>query len=334
VWSTEHPTPILGTFEPALAEAIPRPVVVVTLQHHQKSFAVERKDGSLLPAFIAVRDGGSDHLASVRTGHEWVVRARLADARFFLEEDRRMNLRTWNAALERVAYVAGLGTVADHVRRLATLGAWLAEAIGADPAERRVLARAAELSKADLVTAMVREFPELQGTMGGIYAREAGEPEAVAVAIEEHYLPKGAGDAPPSTRPGALVAIADRAVLLAGAMLMDFEPTGSQDPYGLRRAASGIVATLVAHGLHVSLRTMFETAASAYDRSEAVRAKAAAASVISLATVTGAATTPVAAEATMKPPSTLAHRRFAASGSRTPTSSAQPARTANSTAGR
>lgn len=264
VWSTEHPTPLLGTIDPALASAIPRPVLIVTLQHHQKSFAVEGHDGTLLPAFIAVRDGGTDHLASVRTGHEWVVRARLADARFFLEEDRRSTFATWNQILARVAYVASLGTVADHVRRLTTVAAWLAEAVGADARARETLARAAELCKADLVTAMVREFPELQGTMGGIYAREAGESDDVARAIEEHYLPRGAGDTPPSSLPGALLAIADRALLLTGTARTGLEPTGSEDPYGLRRAASGIVAVLLAHELHISLKGMFEAAAATY----------------------------------------------------------------------
>ncbi len=264
VWSTEHPTPLRGAIDPALASDIPRPVLIVTLQHHQKSFAVEGHNRTLLPAFIAVRDGGEDHLTSVRTGHEWVVRARLADGHFFLEEDRRSNFAIWNQALARVAYVAGLGTVADHVRRLTMAAAWLAEAVGADTGDRQTLARAAELCKADLVTAMVREFPELQGTMGGIYAREAGESNEVARAIEEHYLPRGAGDKPPLSLPGALLAIADRALLLAGATRTGLEPTGSEDPYGLRRAASGIVGVLLAHEFHLSLAEMFETAVNIY----------------------------------------------------------------------
>ncbi|MGQ0548102.1 MAG: glycine--tRNA ligase subunit beta [Armatimonadota bacterium] len=283
VWSTEHPTPLLGTIDPALASAIPRPVLIVTLQHHQKSFAVEGHDGTLLPAFIAVRDGGTDHLKSVRTGHEWVVRARLADARFFLEadleEDRRTGFASRNEALTRVGYVAGLGTVADHVRRLTTTAAWLAQATGASAEEQQTLVRAAELCKADLVTAMVREFPELQGTMGGIYARMSGAPDAVARAIEEHYMPRSAGEAAAPTRPGAFLAIADRAVLLTGALLEGFEPTGSQDPFGLRRAASGIVATLLAHTMHVSLRALFGTAASTYDRPADARERAVTASV-------------------------------------------------------
>ena len=270
VWSTEHPTPLLGTIDPTLASAIPRPVLIVTLQHHQKSFAVERPDGTLLPAFIAVRDGGADHLASVRTGHEWVVRARLADARFFLEEDleedRRAGFASRNAALTRVGHVAGLGTLADHVRRVTATAAWVAKATGARAEDRETVVRAAELCKADLVTAMVREFPELQGTMGGIYARKSGNPDAVGRAIEEHYMPRGAGDAVAPSLPGAILAIADRAVLITGALLEGVETTGSGDPFGLRRAATGIIATLLAHTMHVPLRVLFGVAASTYER--------------------------------------------------------------------
>lgn len=282
VWSTEHPTPLLGTIDPALASAIPRPVLIVTLQHHQKSFAVERSDGTPLPAFIAVRDGGADHLASVRTGHEWVVRARLADARFFLEEDleedRRAGFASRTAALTRVGYVAGLGTLADHVRRLTTTAAWLAEATAASDEDRQTVTLAAELCKTDLVTAMVREFPELQGTMGGIYARKSGYPDAVAAAIEEHYMRRSAGDAVAPSLPGAILAIADRAVLLTGALLEGVETTGSGDPLGLRRAAFGIVAALLAHNLHVPLRALFEVAASTYERPGDARERAVAAS--------------------------------------------------------
>jgi len=274
VWSTEHPTPLLGLFDAALVAAIPRPVILVTLQHHQKCFGVEDAGGNLLPAFVGVRDGGTAHLASVRTGHEWVVRARLADARFFLDEDRRGSFATWTAALSRATYVERLGSLADHVRRLGRVAAWLAEAAGVDARTASGLARAAAICKADLMTAMVKEFPELQGTIGGIYAREAGEPEAVARAVEEQYLPKDAGDAPPASLPGALLAVADRATMLVGAFLVGLEPTGSQDPYGLRRAASGIVTILTTHSIHVHLGAMFREAAASYDHNEDARNRA------------------------------------------------------------
>ncbi|MDR7556177.1 MAG: glycine--tRNA ligase subunit beta [Armatimonadota bacterium] len=277
VWSIEHPTPLLGRFEERFARDLPRPVVLVTLQHHQKCFGVEGADGALLPAFIAVRDGGMAHLAAVRTGHEWVVHARLADARFFLEEDRRGTFDAWDAALARVAHGAGLGSMADHVERLARVAQWLAGAVGASADDRATVARAARLCKADLVTAMVGEFPELQGVVGRLYAEERGEPAAVAQAIEEHYWPKGPGEPLPATLPGALLAIADRAVLLAGAFLRGLEPTGSQDPYGLRRAASGIAVIAAERGLPLGLRSLFDEAMAAYaapvdDRARAVEA--------------------------------------------------------------
>jgi tetrameric-type glycyl-tRNA synthetase beta subunit len=277
VWSIEHPTPLLGRFEEAFARDLPRPVVLVTLQHHQKCFGVEGADGGLLPAFVAVRDGGTAHLAQVRTGHEWVVRARLADARFFLDEDRRGSFDTWVAALAQVAHGAGLGSMADHVERLARVAQWLAGAVGASADDRATVARAARLCKADLVTAMVGEFPELQGVVGRLYAEERGEPAAVAQAIEEHYWPTGPGGPLPATLPGALLAIADRAVLLAGAFLRGLEPTGSQDPYGLRRAASGIVVIAAERRLPVGLRAVFDEAAAAYgpppvDRARVVEA--------------------------------------------------------------
>jgi glycyl-tRNA synthetase beta chain len=275
VWSSEHPTPLLGTFDPDLARTLPREVVLVTLQRHQKCFGVQDGRGELLAAFIAVRDGGSARLASVRTGHEWVVRARLEDARFFMEEDRRGSFDLWNAGLARLAHVAGLGTVADHLGRVRAVAARLAETLGLSPADRRALERAALLCKADLVTALVREFPELQGTVGRIYAQAAGEDGAVATAIEEHYWPKAAGGPAPATLPGALLAVADRAVLLAGALLAGMEPSGSQDPYGLRRAASGVVAVLLAAGLPLELSALFGAASAQYEHPPEERERAA-----------------------------------------------------------
>ena len=274
VWSTEHPTPVLGTFEPALVAALPPVVVLVTLQHHQKCFGIVDGSGALMPAFVTVRDGGSSHLDTVRTGHEWVVRARLQDARFFLEEDGRGGFEQWNGALTRIAHIAGLGTMADHVARVRRLAGWLAGAAGISEPDRRTLDRAAELCKADLTTSLVREFPELQGTIGGIYAKERGETAGVAAAIEEHYAPGAAGADLPRSLPGALLSVADRAVLLAGAVLAGLEPSGSQDPHGLRRAASGVTAVLREGGLTISLRRLFDQAALTFDGPDEARAQA------------------------------------------------------------
>lgn len=279
VWSTEHPTPVLGTFETALCAALPAEVVLVTLQHHQKCFGVQDQKGALLPAFIAVRDGGTAHLASVRTGHEWVVRARLEDARFFLEEDRKGSFAKWIEALPRLAHAAGLGSMAEQAARIERLTSWLADTCGISAEHRATLDRAAHLCKADLVTALVREFPELQGVVGRIYAAEAGEPPGVGVAIEEHYWPKTAGGEVPKTVPGALLALADRAILLTGAVLAGLEPTGSQDPYGLRRAASGVVAIMMAHQLTLGLQPLFAAAAETFDAAREARERAVAACV-------------------------------------------------------
>lgn len=273
VWSTEHPTPVLGTFEPALVAALPEVVVLVTLQHHQKCFGIVDGSGAMMPAFVTVRDGGSSHLDTVRTGHEWVVRARLKDALFFLEEDRRGDFEQWNAALARIVHIAGLGTVADHVARVRRLSAWLAGAAAISEADRDTLSRAAELCKADLTTSLVREFPELQGAIGDIYARERGESAAVAAAVGEHYRPRAAGAELPRTLPGALLSVADRAVLLAGAVLAGLEPSGSQDPHGLRRAAAGLAAVLRGVGLAISLRRLFDRAALTFDAPDEARAQ-------------------------------------------------------------
>lgn len=277
VWSIEHPTPLRGSLDADVMAELPRPVVVTTLQRHQKYFAVEDGGGRLLPAFIAVRDGGAAHMATVRTGHEWVVRARLADARFFLEEDRRGTFDRWNVQLGRLSHVAGLGSMADHVDRVRRTARWLAAAVSLPAADAAHLDRAAALCKADLVTAMVGEFPELQGTMGGIYARWAGEPEAVAAAIEAHYRPRGASDATPPTLLGGLLGLADRATLLTGCLLAGLDPSGSQDPHGLRRAAAGIIAILLAFDLSsVSIAALSSAAAASFDAEDQARARAAA----------------------------------------------------------
>lgn len=274
VWSTEHPTPVLGAIEASLVTTLPPVVVLVTLQHHQKCFGIVDGSGALMPAFVTVRDGGDSHLDTVRTGHEWVVRARLKDAMFFLEEDRKGGFAQWNEALARTGHIAGLGTVADHVARVRRLSGWLADAAGISEPDRRALMRAAELCKADLATSLVREFPELQGTIGGIYARERGETAEVAAAIEEHYAPRIAGADLPRSLPGALLSVADRAVLLAGAALAGLEPSGSQDPHGLRRAAAGVAAVLLEHGLTVSLLRLFDQAALTFDAPDEDRARA------------------------------------------------------------
>jgi glycyl-tRNA synthetase beta chain len=233
----EWPVPITGGFEPRFLE-LPREVLIATLQDHQRYFAVESSDGKLLPNFITLSNIESRDPAVVRAGNERVVRPRLADAAFFWEQDRRTPLAQRLAALERVTFQAQLGSQAARTQRIAALAARLAPLVGADAQQ---VASAAQLCKCDLLTTLVGEFPELQGVMGEYYARADGLPEAVAIAIREHYLPRGAGDALPATPAGTALAIADRLDTLAGIFAIGQKPTGTRDPFALRRAAIGLL---------------------------------------------------------------------------------------------
>lgn len=261
VMSVEHPQVLVGTFDREFL-ALPAQVLVTVMEHHQKYFPVTDATGGLRPAFIAVRDGDRRHLARVREGHEWVLRARLADARFFFEEDSRHRLEERAGQLEGLVVLQHLGTMAQKRRRLVRLAEYVAVALVLDGRTAETLKRAAELCKADLVTHMVGEFPELQGVMGGIYAGLDGESLAVAQAIGEHYLPVRSGDRIPSTLPGSLLGLIDRADTFIGGIAAGKMPTGSEDPYALRRAAQGIVEIILGHRIQFRLSD-FLTAAHA-----------------------------------------------------------------------
>ncbi len=267
VMTTEHPVALRGAFTPEFL-TLPQEVLVTVMQHHQKYFPIADRQGRLQPYFIAVRDGGRQHLATVREGHEWVLRARLADARFFFDEDRTRRLADYVPTLEDLVVQAELGTMAEKTRRLGQLASHVANALHLSDDVHAHLQRAALLCKADLVTHLVGEFPELQGIIGGIYAALDGEPPDVAQAIPEHYHPTGAGDRAPVGITGALLGIIDRADTLAGAFAAGLAPTGSQDPYGLRRAAQGIVEILLAHDLAIPLSTLLMAAVRGYGKSE------------------------------------------------------------------
>jgi glycyl-tRNA synthetase beta chain len=238
----EWPTAFAGRFETEFL-SLPREILITVMQHHQKYFAVEDRDGTLLSAFVAVRDGGTRHLDGVREGNEWVLRARLADARFFFDEDRKRPLSARGASLDDVTFLEPLGSMAAKTSRLGALAGRLSAALGDDPATAEALARAAALAKADLVTQVVRELPELQGVVGGLYARLDGEPDAVASAIQEQYLPRG--KVLPRSPVGARLALLDHLDTLTGALSAGLVPSGSQDPYGLRRASNALVAILL-----------------------------------------------------------------------------------------
>jgi glycyl-tRNA synthetase beta chain len=246
----EWPVPLAGRFEERFLQ-LPREVLISTLQDHQRYFAVEDEQGRLLPTFITVSNIESRDPAKVREGNERVVRPRLADAAFFWEQDRKQPLAARREALEAMTFQVKLGSLGDKTRRVRGLAAEIAASGIGNPVEAQ---RAAELCKCDLLTAMVGEFPELQGIMGTYYALADGEPAEVAVAIREHYLPRGAGDALPETHAGLAVALADKLDTLAGIFAIDEKPTGTKDPFGLRRAAIGVLRSLIEQRLNLDLR--------------------------------------------------------------------------------
>ncbi len=247
----EWPVAHLGRIDDEFMD-VPPEVLITSMRSHQRYFALEAKDGSLAPRFVVVanrptKDGG----AAVIDGNERVLRARLSDAKFFWDQDRKVKLEDRVPALKQIIFHAKLGTVEDRVLRLQTLAADLAEIIpGAEPDRAR---SAALLAKADLTSGMVGEFPELQGVMGRYYARAEGETEEVAEAIAEHYSPLGPNDACPTAPTSVAVALADKIDTLVGFFAIDEKPTGSRDPYALRRAALGVIRLIVENGLRLGM---------------------------------------------------------------------------------
>jgi glycyl-tRNA synthetase len=256
----EQPTPLLGQFEKRYLR-LPADVLVAVMRKHQRCFPVTDKDGKLLRYFVAVRNGGDEHVDVVRHGNEEVIRARFADADFFYREDTKKPLEGFLPRLGTLTFQEQLGSMLDKTHRLEQLVGQLAGAVGLSEEEIGTARRAAHLCKADLATQMVVEFTSLQGVMGREYALGAGEDAAVAEAIFEHYLPRSAGDASPRTRPGLAVGLANRLDSLAGLFAVGLTPTGSTDPYHLRRDALGLVQNLIHHRLPFSIREGLAAAA-------------------------------------------------------------------------
>ena len=252
----EWPVPLLGRFDEKYL-SLPREVVVSTLTGHQRYFPVADDDGKLLPRFITVANIESKDPGQVRDGNERVIRPRLADAAFFWESDRKQTLASREDALREVVYQRGLGSLHDKSRRIAAIGSQLAKAL---KTESKDVERAAALAKCDLLTGMVGEFPELQGTMGRYYALADGEPSAVADAIGEHYRPRFAGDELPVTDAGQLLSVADRIDTLAGVFSIGKKPSGNRDPFGLRRAALGVVRVLIECRMDIDLKELIAAA--------------------------------------------------------------------------
>jgi glycyl-tRNA synthetase beta chain len=248
----EWPVPVLGRFDEAFLE-LPREVVVSTLTGHQRYFPVADDSGKLLPSFVTVANLESKEPDKVRDGNERVIHPRLADAAFFWDSDRRKPLSIRREALRDVVYQRGLGSLYDKSARTAELAAWIAESLGLESA---AVERAAGLCKCDLLTGMVGEFPDLQGTMGRYYAISDGEPDNVATAIGEHYQPRFAGDDLPATEEGRVLAIADKLDTLAGIFTIGKKPSGNRDPFGLRRAALGVIRLSIECRLDLDLKAL------------------------------------------------------------------------------
>ena len=253
----EWPVAALAHFDSAYLDTVPREVILATLEGHQRYFALQDASGALLPHFIFVANIASRNPEAVRHGQERVVRPRLADAAFFLKQDRARGIDAMAEALQQVVYQEALGTLGQRAERLAELAQGLAPALRQDQDQA---AQAAFLAKADLVSAVVAEFPELQGIMGGYYAAEEGYHAAVGRAIAEHYRPRHTADPIPDSALGCLVALADRLDHLCGFFAIGKEPSGEQDPFALRRAAAGIVRLVLEHPITLDLPAALQQA--------------------------------------------------------------------------
>ncbi len=266
----EWPVPLLGGFDTKYLD-LPYEVVISTLTGHQRYFPIAGADGNLLPRFVTIANLDSKDPDQVRSGNERVIRPRLADAAFFWDTDRRIALASRQDALNEVVYQHGLGSLFDRSRRIAALAEWLAPKLDMGSSD---IKRAAALAKCDLLTGMVGEFPELQGTMGRYYATSDGEPDAVAIAIGEQYLPRYAGDKLPASKQGQVLAVADKLDTLAGIFSIGKRPSGNRDPFGLRRAALGVVRILIEGGLDIDLKALVAKALAIQPAAQSVDAAA------------------------------------------------------------
>jgi glycyl-tRNA synthetase beta chain len=246
----EYPSVVVGTFEDKFL-ALPDEVLITSMREHQRYFSLRGQDGRLLPHFIAVNNTLTRNPDVVRQGHERVIRARLADAMFFYQEDAKVPLENRVEALKGVVFHSLLGTSYEKMERFREGAARLARQLAPDLEDQ--VKRAATLCKADITTEMVGEFPSLQGVMGRIYARLSGEPPEVAEALFTHYLPRQAEDELPPDRIGALVSLADRLDTICGCFGVGLSPTGAADPYGLRRHALAVIRIVRSQGLHLDL---------------------------------------------------------------------------------
>jgi glycyl-tRNA synthetase beta chain len=263
----EWPTAVVGKFDPEFLE-LPPEVAIIEMESHQRYFPLKQSadDLTLMPMFITISNGDPSKDAIIAEGNARVIRARLSDGKFFFDADRAQPLDAYVAKLETVTFEERLGSVAAKVKRIGAVADHLCDQLNLGAQPRQHIRRAAYLCKADLVTQMVGEFPELQGVMGQKYAIHSGEPEAVATAIVEHYLPKGAQDSLPQTLVGQVVGIADRLDTLVGIFSTGQLPTGSSDPFALRRAANAVLNIIWAAGPPLNLARLLDTVVQDFDQ--------------------------------------------------------------------
>lgn len=261
----EYPTALMGRVADKYMK-LPEAVITTPMKDHQRYFPVRSQDGKLLPYFITVRNGGTHALDKVQAGNEKVLKARLEDAAFYYREDQKQPLADLVSKLDRIVYHDKLGTVGQRVERIRRLARTIAEQLNQNEEKKSQIDRTALLAKADLVTQMVYDFPELQGIMGAEYAALSGEPEEVATGILEHYQPRFAGDALPQSLTGQVVSIADKLDAIVGSFGIGLQPTGSQDPYALRRQAQGVVGILLDADWNISLDKLFAVSYESFSR--------------------------------------------------------------------
>lgn len=259
----EYPTAFFGSYNKDYLQ-LPSEVLITSMQEHQRYFPVKSTEGALLPHFVAVRNGNEEALANVVAGNEKVLRARLADGVFFYEEDKKKDIDFYLNKLKTVVFQEKIGTIYEKLENIKTIATDINEDLALEPAVRKQVLRAAEICKFDLMTNMVGEFTELQGVIGEYYARYFGEDEAVAKAIKEHYYPVQANSKLASTIPGAVVGVADKLDTIVGSISVGLIPTGSQDPYSLRRQAIGVLRTVTDQAWNISVEKLIERAAILY----------------------------------------------------------------------
>lgn len=262
---TEWPTAVLGSFDNSFLD-VPKEVLITAMQSHQRYFPLEKRGGSLAPAFITIHNGDPCHSEAIARGNERVLSARLSDAKFFFEEDKKTGLNKMAEKLKNVIFLEELGTLYNKSQRLPRLAATVACALNLSGKAKKIAMRAAVLCKADLVSDVVVEFPILQGVMGQIYARLQNEEENVPEAIFEHYLPRFSGDVLPQTDAGVILSLADKLDNITGLISVGLIPSGSEDPYALRRQALGIIILLISRNYSVDLSSMMKAALHNFEK--------------------------------------------------------------------